>query len=150
MKRETIDARNFGVQHGIFIDGSSIFTASFAGIHRYAHDKNRWLRTEISKGDPAPCPKCGASDIAIARDGAIFAIEPWHGNQIVEYRKGHRTVMDDSLNDAHAIGAADLDGDGDDEIVVAQRGAPGRVLIYRGKKKIVVDEGITAALLRRG
>ncbi|MEO8027110.1 MAG: VCBS repeat-containing protein [Bryobacteraceae bacterium] len=146
-KREFIDDRNFGVQHGIFVDGGSILTASFAGIHRYAHTRKGWTRTEISKGDPTPCPKCGASDIAVTRDGAIVSIEPWHGNQIVEYRKGRgRKVIDDSLSDTHSITAADLDGDGRDELIVAQRGAPGRVLIYRAGKKMVIDEGITAAM----
>jgi len=145
-KRQTIEWANEGVQHGIFIDGRSILTASFSGIHRFEPTPNGWKRTEVSKGDPSPCPKCGASDVAVARDGSMAAIEPWHGNQVVVYRKGlPRKVIDDSLTDAHSIATADLDGDRQDEIIVAQRGAPGRVLIYRGTEKTVLDEGITAA-----
>jgi hypothetical protein len=144
-KRETIDASNEGVQHGIFVDGGSVVTASFSGIHRYDRRGGKWRRTEIAKGDVSPCPKCGSSDVAVAKGGWLAAIEPWHGNQVVVYRKGVRDVIDDSLSDGHSIATADIDSDGRDEIIVAQRGAPGRVLVYRGKERIVLDEGITAA-----
>jgi hypothetical protein len=144
-KRETIPSENFGVQHGIFIDGNSILTASFAGIHRFVPKKDGWKRVEISKGDPSPCPKCGASDVAVAKDGRLVSIEPWHGNQVVVYFEGKRVVIENSLVDAHSIATADLDGDGTDDIIVAQRGAPGRVIVYKGKDRIVIDEGITAA-----
>ena len=144
-KRETIDAANEGVQHGIFIDGHSILTASFSGIHRYERHGKIWKRTEISKGDSAPCPKCGTSDVAVSREHWIAAVEPWHGNQVVVYRNGKREMIDDTIVDGHSIAVADLDGAGKDAIIVAQRGAPGRVLVYRGKERTIVDQGITAA-----
>ena len=144
-KRQIIDSANEGVQHGIFIDGNSILTASFSGIHRYEQRGGKWKRTEVAKGDPSPCPKCGTSDVAVSKEGWLAAIEPWHGNQVVVYRKGARDVIDASLADAHSIATSDLNGDRRDEIIVAQRGAPGRVLVYQGKERIVVDEGITAA-----
>ncbi len=144
-KRITIPSSNFGVQHGIFVDGRSFLTASFSGIHRFELKHGKWTRTEIAKGDPAPCPKCGTSDIVVLHDRSIAAIEPWHGNQIVVYSQGKRKVIDDTLNDTHAIVAADLDGDGIDELIVAQRGAPGRVIVYHDGKRNIVDEGISAA-----
>lgn len=58
-----------------------------------------------------------------------------------------RAVVDDTLADTHSIATADLDGDGIDELVVAQRGKPGRVLVYsldrvrRTWQRSVVDEG---------
>ena len=152
---------NEGVMHGIQIvdwdrqGREAVLTASFSGIHLYRFG-HAWSREEISKGDPSPWPKCGASDVAVGRSGSerfLTTIEPWHGNQIVVYRpagKGwNRLVIDDSLPDSHSIAVADFDGDGRDEIVVAQRGRPGRVLVYspgrEGWTRTVVDEGITAA-----
>lgn len=148
-KRETIGELNDGVQHGIFItrgkQSDVILTASFSGIHRFELSKGAWKRTELAKGDPSACPKCGSSDVAVLRDGTIAAIEPWHGNQVVVYKKGKREVIDDRLTDGHSIIAADLDGDGKDEIVVAQRGKPYWILVYKlaqGKwERSIVDEG---------
>ena len=148
-KRETIGELSQGVQHGIFIapgkHGDAILTASFSGIHRYEFVNNSWRRTELSKGDPSPCPKCGSSDITLLRDGTVAAIEPWHGNQVIVYQKGKRTVIDDQLNDGHSIVSTDLDGDGKDEIVAAQRGKPYRVTLYSKPAKTwqrtVLDEG---------
>ena len=83
----------------------------------------------------------------------IAAVEPWHGNQVVVYRKSgtswERRVVDDTLEDTHSIATGDLDLDGRDEIVVAQRGKPYRVLVYRedreGWHRTVVDEGGVSA-----
>lgn len=161
-KREIAGDQNQGVMHGIFITDwesrgrDSIFTASFNGISRYWLDGGQWSREEIAKGDPGAWPHCGTSDIAAGNlkgERFLAAIEPWHGNQVAIYkRRGStwaRTVIEDGLPDSHSIAAADLDGDGRSEIVVAQRGKPGRVVVFsiRGDQwqKTVVDEGITAA-----
>src|SRR3954468_18536277 len=91
-KRRVISTENSGVVHGIFVtdwdsDGrQDILTASFTGIHLFRYTKAaRWTRTEIAKGDPAPWPKSGSSDIAvghIAKQRFLAAIEPWHGTQV--------------------------------------------------------------------
>ena len=56
----------------------------------------------------------------------LAAIEPWHGNQVAIYRERdglwERQVIDDSLADGHTILAADLNGDGDDEVIAGYRG----------------------------
>jgi FG-GAP-like repeat/FG-GAP repeat len=143
-KRRVISTENSGVVHGIFItdwDSSgrdSILTASFTGIHLFQYGKDaRWTRSEIAKGDPAPWPKSGSSDIAMGRlDAARFlaAIEPWHGNQVVIYRRRanqwDRQVIDTTLVDGHTIQAADLNGDGVDEVVAGYRGQGRSVYIY--------------------
>ncbi len=143
-KRHLISEENSGVVHGIFVidwDGDGrdeILTASFGGIHLFKLDRNgRWSRTEIVKGDPAPWPKCGSSDIAVGRLAKarfLAAIEPWHGNQVVVYRKSRgswqRHVIDDSLVDGHTIVTADFNRDGLDEIVAGYRGKGRSVYLY--------------------
>ena len=144
-KRRVISEENFGVQHGVLIarwmpgdTRDSILTASFSGIDLFAFDGSNFTRTEIAKGDPATCPKCGSSDIAIGHFGRspfIAAIEPWHGSQTVVYGRGadgwHRRVIDDSLAEGHTILTADFDGSGHSAIVAGFRGAAGRgVFLY--------------------
>jgi hypothetical protein len=144
-KRRVVSEANEGVQHGVFITRwrsgdkrDSILTASFSGIDLFAFNGKAWSRTEIAKGDPAPCPKCGSSDIAIGHIGKrrfIAAIEPWHGNQVVIYSEhGHgwnRGVIDDSLVDGHTILTADFDGSGHDAIVAGFRGGQHGVFLYQ-------------------
>jgi hypothetical protein len=148
-KRRLIGDENEGVTHGIFVtdwdqDGrDEILSASFSGIHRYKlNPEGRWLRTEITKGNPAPWPQCGASDVAVGHlKGGWFlcSIEPWHGNQLAIYRedagKWIRQVIDDSFVDGHTIMTADLNGDANDEIIAGYRGADGSVYIYTAQEK---------------
>ena len=164
-KRELISDANEGVVHGIYIvdwDGDGrdeILTASFVGIHLYKLGKDgRWTRTEISKGDPAPWPKSGSSDVAVGKSGKarfLAAIEPWHGNQAVIYLKGKhgwdRQVIDDTLVEGHTILAVDLNGDGRDEVVAGYRGKGRSVNLYyadaKGRqwsKRLLDDGGIAA------
>ncbi len=161
--RQVAGDENQAVMHGIYVTDwdrrgrESILTASFSGIDLYRFGSGAtWSREEIAKGDPSPCPKCGSSDIAVGRGATgrfIAAVEPWHGNQVVVYRKvganWARTVLDSTLDDTHSIMTADLDGDGRDELVVAQRGKPYRVLVYRegkaGWDRTVLDEGGVSA-----
>lgn len=164
-KREPISDAAEGVMHGIDIldwDGDGrdeILTASFSGIHLLDYEGGRWRRTEIAKGDPAPWPKCGASDVAVGETGKarfVCSIEPWHGHEVTVYtREGaawRRNVIDDSLVEAHTIITADLNGDGVDEIVAGYRGGDRSVHIYyaqdagaRNWKKVTLDKGGMAA-----
>jgi FG-GAP-like repeat/FG-GAP repeat len=166
-KREMIGSENGGVVHGIFIvdwDGDGrddILTASFVGIDLYKLEKDgRWSRTEIAEGDPSAWPKGGSSDVAVGRLGGkryLAAIEPWHGNQVVLYRQSgkewQRRVIDASLVDGHTIWTADLNGDGNDEIIGGFRGGSHSVLVYYAddaggdhwSKRVLDDGGMAAA-----
>jgi hypothetical protein len=158
-KRQLISDANSGVVHGVLVndwDGDGrdeILTASFTGIHLFKMGKDgNWTRTEIAKGDPAPWPKSGSSDIAIgrvAKERFIAAIEPWHGNQVAIYRAGERTVIDDFLVDGHTIATADLNGDGNDEVIAGFRGQGRSVFVYysEGGKwtRVPLDAGDMAA-----
>jgi hypothetical protein len=163
-KRREIGSENSGVVHGIFIadwDGDKrddILTASFNGLHVYRYGKNnRWTRTEISKGDAAPWPKSGSSDVAVGKAGRqrfLAAIEAWHGNQVVIYREQNRQwtrqTIDDSLVDGHTIVTADLNGDGTDEVIAGYRGTGRSVNLYyadgpKWSKQVLDNGGIAAA-----
>ena len=147
--RETIPEQNEGVEHGIYITDwdsngrEAILTASFIGIHLFRLGKDSaWTRTELAKGDSAPWPKSGSSDVTVGGLGSkpaktrfLAAIEPWHGNEVSVYRedKKHtwqRQVIDDSLDQGHTILTADLNGDGTDEIIAGYRGKGRSVNIY--------------------
>ncbi len=148
-KRRVISTENSGVVHGIFVtdwDGNGrqdILTASFTGIHLFRYTKDsRWTRTEIARGDPAQWPKSGSSDIAVGyiagakkeKSRFLAAIEPWHGSQVAVYTQNgaqwDREVIDTTLADGHTIQAADLNGDGTDEIIAGFRGQPRSVYLY--------------------
>jgi len=163
-KRQVIDQTAEGLVHGLTIldwDGDGrdeILTAGFTGIRMYKLGKNgEWSKTEIAKGDPAPWPKSGSSDIAVGRTGKdrfLAAIEPWHGNQVAVYRKQgsawRREVIDDSLLDGHTIVTADLSGNGNDQVIAGMRGKPQRVYIYafdgtRWNRQTLDDGDISAA-----
>jgi hypothetical protein len=162
-KQEVISHANEGIQHGLFITDwggggrDAILTGSFSGIDLFQLEADgNWTRTEIARGDPDPCPKCGTSDIAVGRLGHekfLATIEPWHGNELAVYRRERgqwkRTVIYNSLVQGHTIVAADLDGDGRDEIIAGYRGNGGSVLIYKADprgswSKTILDSKIPA------
>jgi hypothetical protein len=141
-KREVINTANEGVVHGIYVDGRSILTASFLGIHRHTLQGGMWRREEVTKGDPAPWPRSGSSDVA-AGDGFLAAIEPWHGHQVVVYEGRRRTVIDTTLDQGHTIQVMP-----DGTIIAGHRGPKGGVNLYRREgatwRKQVLDETMKA------
>ena len=166
-KREIVSEELEGVLHGIFItdwdkDGrEDILTASFSGIDLFTLERNkRWRRSSIANGNPNPWPQCGSSEIAVGRLGTdrfLCAIEPWHGSQVVVYRKQekswHREIIDTTLNDGHVMLAADLNHDGVDEIIAGYRGSGTSVYVYsaedakgtRWSRQVLDHGGIAAA-----
>jgi hypothetical protein len=165
-KRHLLGDQNEGVMHGIYVidwDGDGrdeILTASFVGIHLYKLEKDgSWSYIEITKGDPAPWPKSGSSDIAVGEVGGnrfICSIEPWHGNQVVVYLKKNnkwkRNIIDDSFKQGHTIFTADLNADSDDEIIAGYRLEGGSAFIYTADdvnglqwSRHVLDNKISAA-----
>ena len=143
-KRQIISDKEMGVMHGLLVydwEGNGredVLTGSFLGIHLHRYiSGGTWTRTELTRGDPSPSPKCGTSDLAVGHlqgERFLAAIEPWHGNQVVVYRnvqaQCQRNVIDDSLVDGHTIATVDLNGDGRDEIVAGMRGDGYKVYIY--------------------
>jgi hypothetical protein len=165
-KRETISTALAGILHGITIldadqDGrEDIWTASFLGVDVFRFGKDaKWLRTNLTKGDPSPWPKSGVSEIAagmLSKERFLTTIEPWHGNQVAVYRFGktgwERLIIDDTLNDGHTLLTADLNNDGRDEIIAGYRGDGRSVNIYsfnmkakKWTKQVLDQSGIAAA-----
>jgi hypothetical protein len=100
----------------------------------------RWTRTQIGRGNQESRPFKGSSEVKVGRlqggGSYIATIEPWHGYQVVVYTlpadRGSaspegaaplwsRTVIAEPLQWGHAVWCANLDGDGDEELIIGQR-----------------------------
>ena len=165
-QRETISTEPRGVLHAIYPvswDGTArqqLLTASYAGLHRLEFIHGKWVATLLSPGDPRPWPLCGSSEVRLGhldRQRILVAIEPWHGNQLVLYlpegERWKRVVVEDKMDNGHALAVGDLDGDGQDEIVCGFRGKGCRLSIYQAedakgehwRQAVLDDSGIAAA-----
>jgi len=122
-----------------------MLTASFDGVHLFSlASRNRLVdRQVIIEAQPGQRPAIGASDVVVGHSGGsdnrfLATIEPWHGNEVVVYRPGpegsdpwHREVIDTTLSTGHALLTADLNNDGNDEVIAGGRGQPYSLNIYR-------------------
>ena len=166
-KREMISEELQGVLHGLLATNwdtgksEEILTASFLGADLFTFEKNkRWQRTKIVNGNPEPWPRGGSSEIAVGklgRDRFLGTIEPWHGNQVVVYRQSQkswqRQVIDTTLNDGHVLLTADLNHDGQDEVIAGYRGQGRSVYVYSAddpkgdhwSRQVLDDGGMSAA-----
>jgi hypothetical protein len=143
-------------------------TASQEGVSLFRRDdKGTIVKQKISDGAPGPdAPQQrGAGEIKVGKFKGgvpfIVTVEPMHGNAVVMYTRPEpgqtvwtRHVVDDTLKRGHAIGVADIDHDGSDELIIGhsdkgtgQPSGPG-VFVYHAEdaagtiwKKLVVDNG---------
>lgn len=96
------------------------------GIRSFTAANDVWLartRTTLPAGEVRIGRSPGATTF-------LAAIEPMHGNTLAVYRgaasadlTSARVVLDESLNQGHALATGDLLGTGSDQIVVGSRGA---------------------------
>ncbi|MDR3620050.1 MAG: VCBS repeat-containing protein [Paludisphaera borealis] len=110
-----------------------IVLAAWEGVYRLERsEKGKWTKAKLGAGDQESAPFKGASEVKVGRlaDGSHYlaTIEPWHGNQVVVYTPPkqdgdlwQRQVVATPLAWGHAVWCANLDGDGDDELIIGQR-----------------------------
>ena len=137
------------VVHGLNVldwDGDGrdeILTASFEGVHLF-HSAGygaelTWTRTHLGAGDQQSGPKRGSSEIGVGQVAGrrfMATVEAWHGDQVVVYSEASpgdlwpRHVIDPNFHEGHALACADLDGDGNDEIIAGFRGPGTSLYVY--------------------
>jgi hypothetical protein len=113
---------------------SDVLVASYEGVNLLKLDGGKWTKQHIGEGNQAnPKGNRGASEIKQGKlkNGKkyIATIEPWHGNQVVVYTQPDdpakkiwdRHVIDEQLKWGHGVWTADLDSDGDDELIIGVR-----------------------------
>jgi len=138
---------SLNIVHGVLVmdwngDGrDEILTASTQGVSLFESTGKgaglKWKRTLLTPGDQGGRYQ-GASEIGVGKlYGRRFlaTIEPWHGDNVVVYPQvrggfSQRHVIDTSFNDGHSLVCADLDGDGNDEIIAGYRGRGTSLFIY--------------------
>jgi hypothetical protein len=110
-----------------------VVLAAWEGVFLLDRDSGgHWTRTRLGAGNQDAKPFKGSSEVKVGRlaDGRryIATIEPWHGFQVVVYTAPasgqglwDRRVVDEPVQWGHAVWCADLDGDGDEELIIGQR-----------------------------
>ena len=127
-----------------------IVTASKEGLTAWKRAKDgTWTRTPIGEGAPG--------EVKLGRVGGrrmLATVDPWHGAGINVYAEEpgtatwKKTSIETALTEGHALGWADFDGDGSDELAAGwRRGKPSGIAVYvvdrdgALKSKQMVDAG---------
>lgn len=150
-------------------DGKAeVLSAGNAGVTRFFRDSStgKWSPKSLIPGAPGAAPKKGSSEVHLGKlaDGRRFlaTIDPWHGTEVAVCLStsttplafAPRQVIDNTIQDGHALWVTDFDGDGDDEILAGYRGPGTSVLAFRFDRKsstwnrFYQDPGIAAQDLR--
>ena len=110
-------------------------TASEEGVSLIRKSTNTFQKSLLGVGaesDKAEFRGAGEIKLGKLNGGGRFlaTVEPMHGTSVAVYTENKdkslplkRTVIEDSMKQGHAVWAADLDGDGTDELVIGHREA---------------------------
>ena len=127
---QLVDLNNDGADEIVVAAWEGVFVLKKTG-------KEHWEKRRIGAGNQSSLPFKGSSEVKVGKLGGrpyVATIEPWHGHQVVVYtmplaasdnleKLWDRHVIDEPVEGGHAVWCADLDGDGDDELIVGQRDA---------------------------
>ena len=112
--------------------GDELLVASYEGVHLLTRASDGWTRTRLGTGFISDEIR-GAGEITVGSlesgKSYIVTVEPWHSSRIVRYdqpdgdktQPWDRRVVVENLGGGHALWAADVDKDGDDEIAFGWR-----------------------------
>jgi hypothetical protein len=143
------------IQHNFLVTNldadaqDELITASKEGLRVWnrANDA-KWTYAAIGEGAPG--------EVKLGHVGGrrmLATVEPWHGAGVAVYAEPSgsgpwsRTTIETALNEGHALGWADFDGDGSDELAVGwRRGKPGVAVYFVNRdgaltSKMLVDDG---------
>ena len=131
------------IVHNFIAAGREIWTASAEGVHALSRGADgKWAKRRIAEGKPG--------EIKLGKVGGkrmLATVEPWHGAGIVLYeeRPGlwERLPIGSGINQGHALGWADFDGDGNDELAAGWRGEPFGLALY----KLMPDSAWRSAII---
>ncbi len=165
--------RSLHIVHNFIVEQGEIWVAAREGVFAIRRGVDgRWSKRMLGEGNPGEI-KSGL----VGRVRRLATVQPWHGNSIVVYTEPtkpldpqagtltrpvaipdqlwQREVIDDTLDQAHALGWGDFDGDGSDELAVGWRGKGYGVAVYKrmpdGKwMKQLVDNGVAVEDLAVG
>jgi len=135
------------IAHNFITVDREIWVASAEGVTALRRGSDGlWTKRQIAEGKPGEI-KLGR----VAGKRILATVEPWHANGIVLLEEAaplwKRTPIESELNQGHALGWGDFDGDGNDELAAGWRGKPWGLALYKlagGKwNKTVVDDGVS-------
>jgi hypothetical protein len=125
---------NFGP---VDFDGNGkneLLVACYEGLWLLRPETNgSWKAQQIGAGEqsnPNASRGCSEAKLGHTKSGQRFiaTIEPWHGNEVVVYTPRQnsdelweRKVLDGSLHEGHGIWLADLNRNGNDDIIACSR-----------------------------
>ncbi len=135
--QEVID-ESFHIVHNFCVlnfddDGADeLLVASYEGVHLLDRAASgQWAKLRLGTGYMSESIR-GAGEVTAGRLASgkryLATVEPWHANHVVLYhepdapRSGwRREVVVERVNGGHALWAADLDGDGSEELAFGWR-----------------------------
>jgi hypothetical protein len=126
-----------------------LITASKEGLRLWKRGSDAtWTNTLVGEGAPGEV-KAGR----VNGRRMLATVEPWHGAGVAVYAekpgssRWDKTSIESALTEGHALGWADFDGDGNDELAVGwRRGKPGVAVYFVDregalKSKTLIDDG---------
>jgi len=140
---------NFLVTNADKTRGDELITASKEGVRLWTRGRDgSWTHALIGEGAPG--------EVKLGQIGGrrlLATVEPWHGAGVAVYAETpgagpwRKTTIETALTEGHALGWADFDGDGSDELAVGwRRGKPG-LAVYTVdrdgalRSKQLIDDG---------